>query len=96
MPVTAMRVCLRTLLFAKRSCMALDGKDTYFGLLITKSPIMHRATASMTAVEIHPSTHCGRGIRNPPVRLRLVVISMMMAIIGPAKTPFTTALQKSA
>jgi hypothetical protein len=68
-----------------------------FGFLLYRSvTIMLAATASMTAVAIHPITFCGSGKRTEPVTFSLVVISIITIMIGTAATPLITALQKSA
>jgi hypothetical protein len=43
---------------------------------------MQAATASMTAVEIHPRTHCGLGNFKTPVIVLFVVINMTRTMMG--------------
>jgi hypothetical protein len=57
---------------------------------------MPTAAAAMTAVAIQPSA-LSHGFRaNSPITLRREAMSMIIAIIGTAATPLTTALKISA
>ncbi len=57
---------------------------------------MPTAAAAMTAVAIQPSALSHDLIANAPITSRREAMCMIMAMIGTAATPFTTALQNSA
>jgi Domain of unknown function (DUF4112) len=58
--------------------------------------IIPTAAAVMTAVATHPTTRRTPVTINCPMIFLLEVMSIIMAMIGTATTPFITALQKSA